>query len=214
LKYLGLFFILFSFSGARACLSTGEVENEVSAFQTAEAPVIAQLPLPVRFHYSSSAATITAFAFQADGVIHIEVVGSHCLNLIGVDELKLLMCHELGHYAGGAPYETSGEVPARSSEGQADYYATSRCLLPFVANDPSRVLHAALNLATYVHPAFATATRPNLDSGLIPSLGARAPEVVDETLYNSYPTAQCRLDTFVAGLHGDARPACWFHDAK
>ena len=53
--------------------------------------------------------------------------------LIGNKELKLVLCHELGHHIGGAPYYSHdfarGNRP--SSEGQSDYFATEKCLEKF-----------------------------------------------------------------------------------
>jgi hypothetical protein len=34
--------------------------------------------------------------------------------------------------------------------------------------------------------------------------------VVEETL-QKYPSRQCRIDTMIAGLFAESRPACWYH---
>ena len=47
------------------------------------------------------------------------------------DALLLIVCHELGHYMGGtpkAPRGNSEKLSWSSIEGQADYFATAKCL--------------------------------------------------------------------------------------
>jgi hypothetical protein len=49
--------------------------------------------------------------------------------LITEDAYALVICHEIGHHIGGAPKKTIDEKPFwASSEGQADYWATLKCL--------------------------------------------------------------------------------------
>jgi hypothetical protein len=45
------------------------------------------------------------------------------------DGFVILVCHELGHHFGGAPFkkEDDGSMRWSSAEGQADFYATSVC---------------------------------------------------------------------------------------
>ncbi|MGZ3808169.1 MAG: hypothetical protein ACXVCE_08790, partial [Bacteriovorax sp.] len=50
------------------------------------------------------------------------------------DGFLLLVCHEIGHHLGGAPKVLRGTSGLRgwsSAEGQADYYATTKCLPRF-----------------------------------------------------------------------------------
>ena len=46
------------------------------------------------------------------------------------DGLALIICHEIGHHIGGAPkYHSRENGNWGSSEGQADYFATLKCLI-------------------------------------------------------------------------------------
>lgn len=46
-----------------------------------------------------------------------------------LEAMALTICHELGHHLGGAPKSHRlGEATWSSAEGQADYWATSKCL--------------------------------------------------------------------------------------
>lgn len=72
----------------------------------------------------------SAYSFKKDKTIHIEMTGAlarhHEMTPLG---FTLIGCHELGHYIGGVPHKTHDE---RSVEGQADYFATSKCLRIFL----------------------------------------------------------------------------------
>ena len=50
-----------------------------------------------------------------------------------------MICHEVGHHLGGAPfmpkYYEDYYLFRGSSEGQADYYATSNCLKKWFAEE-------------------------------------------------------------------------------
>ncbi len=53
------------------------------------------------------------------------------------DAFLLIVCHEIGHFLGGAPKQLRGNTSLRSwssVEGQADYFATTKCL-PLVFQD-------------------------------------------------------------------------------
>jgi hypothetical protein len=53
------------------------------------------------------------------------------------DSLALVVCHELGHHIGAAPYKYSGGGKKRwaSAEGQSDYFAANSCVKRLFAND-------------------------------------------------------------------------------
>lgn len=57
--------------------------------------------------------------------------------LLTEDGLLLILCHELGHFLGGAPKIYREEVKKfswSSAEGQADYFATSKCFKNLLVN--------------------------------------------------------------------------------
>jgi hypothetical protein len=140
-----------------------------------------------------------------------------------IDGLYLLACHELGHYLGGAPRAFRGRSNQRSwssAEGQADYFATTKCL-PIIfesekANDKAidfypydqvekaksrcqektnlciRMALAALTVSNVFH-----SITPYED---LPELDKKDPKSVYSTFYG-HPSPQCRLDTFINGLN-------------
>lgn len=115
---------------------------------------------------------------------------------IGEAELTLVLCHELGHHLGGAP--TAARDGWSACEGQADYWSTLSCFTQLRPKDEAT--QVLLKLARLY------ATQGN---GSYPSLEYTETIRPPRTFYG-YPSPQCRLDTMIAGLLGETRPACWF----
>ncbi len=134
------------------------------------------------------------------------------------DASALIVCHEIGHHLGGAPL-----VPeiALSSEGQADYFATAKCLRRLWAHEDNASAIAGLEIPAAVSTACASTPAPALCArsamaGLsfakfyktfVPYVEAEpAPDfsTPDTSTYDpatlaAYPGYQCRLDTFFQG---------------
>jgi len=132
----------------------------------------------------------------------------------------LVLCHELSHLYGGAPYI---DVPRKmSAEGQSDYMGAGWCLRNvaqkmsvkgnFIVTDYMkkkcangetciRQLAAGVSLGTLL-------ARMNGEGA--PNLETPDNSVVRKT-NTSYPkTTQCRLDTYHNGALGLDRPLCWY----
>lgn len=190
------------------------------------------------------------------------LVGGGLARLPGMtpDALLVFICHELGHFFGGAPKALRGNTTRRSwssVEGQADFYTTSKCM--------PRILHAADHKANSIFSNSVNFLNEQLPAEVIeickesdyicmriakasleaaeiiaslsfepwmPELGHKDPTEVEQTI-TLHPSAQCRLDTFVAGLgciekyssdfdndnpnraaceqtEDASRPRCWF----
>jgi hypothetical protein len=144
------------------------------------------------------------------------------------DGFRFVVCHELGHIVGAAPHM---EAPAMydgvvdkngdlliSAEGQADYFAASKCMRQVLADQDN----IAYNLVHGVPPVVAAKcdqTYPDKqDSALcqrtmeagknfLDSFARSFPSSFDTydpseppySLLGEHPEAQCRLDTVVAG---------------
>jgi len=129
------------------------------------------------------------------------------------DGFALVVCHEIGHLIGGAPFYYAS---SNSSEGQADFWATSVCMKKYAAefkkssvlknaraknrcdlhytefeeqNTCYRTANAAESLATFFASANLT-TKPNFDRNNYSKLNYTN---------DKHPEAQCRLDTYIAG---------------
>lgn len=118
-----------------------------------------------------------------------------------------IICHELGHIIGGAPYQDFVGTQWSSREGQADFFAASDCLPRYYKSlgYSEEESHAAIEQGGYDFLAsmmgFSSATR---DQSLERSYVELAP--VSKTL-RGYPSLQCRYETF---RNPNARSSCWF----
>lgn len=71
--------------------------------------------------------TVNAYAEQEGNVWKVSMFGGLARHkTITADGFALVVCHEIGHHIGGAP-RYAGDDWA-SNEGQADYFATLKCL--------------------------------------------------------------------------------------
>lgn len=151
----------------------------------------------------------------------------------------LTACHEVGHVLGGAPYHTIRISKTMSAEGQADFFATAFCFKKYLetfgeeevavdlspyALDKCRTKFSDERMREY---CFSTAKAGQDLAAVLTFLkplevadySSPSDHVVEETLFNSYPTIQCRLDTYLVGALADyplkenedsLKPACWF----
>jgi hypothetical protein len=151
------------------------------------------------------------------------------------DSFTLILCHELGHHLGGAPYMI-GENEWASLEGQADYYAARTCMRLVLHASEKRVIvpKVVRRECQKAHPDPVDArncmrtAKAGEDFGRrdvllnnyneqpkyepIVSLLTPSDERWNVTKTNrGYPFSQCRVDTFYQGALDHERPRCWFH---
>lgn len=141
--------------------------------------------------------------------------------LITEDAFTLVICHELGHHLGGYPRKTNdGVMFWAATEGQADYFATLKCLRKVLAlEDHSEVLRN-LNPSIEVLRKCKKYFRKKSDQSVcirsseagmavarIAASVIEAPlpkfdtpdEFVTDFIIESHPSPQCRLDTYFQG---------------
>lgn len=140
--------------------------------------------------------------------------------------IAFTLCHELGHYLGGTPYQVfNHEVQWSSAEGQADWFAARECLPRVFRNFSSFSRYKTLQHANETTIYCQGETKQKelcqwilgagqdfsefssfyfLENGVkttVPRLHQQAMERPSRTIVSTYPTAQCRLDTIKqAGL--------------
>lgn len=190
-------------------------------------------PLPIVPAADWEKPYFTAYTVEVDNVLTIGFWGGMA-RIPGMNDeaVALITCHEVGHVIGGEPRFTLPLYKTLSSEGQADYYATAVCLKDYFARDPETLNTlqddhpiTILNLCknTYGDPLEKAICLRTLrgTAGMLavllhmkPEEGAASFEKTEQkkapaTLYDQYPTNQCRLDTLISGALGADRPACW-----
>ena len=134
------------------------------------------------------------------------------------DGYMAVACHETGHQVGGVPKFSGGDWA--SVEGEADYYASLKCLKRIFARDDNakilalrRVDPLAIRQCEREHggrqdqllciratmAGFDLAdVLATLDKAALPKLSTPDPRRVTET-FEDHPRAQCRLDTYFQG---------------
>ncbi len=155
----------------------------------------------------------------------------------------LTVCHELGHVIGREPTHSQNTMqPMMSAEGQADYFAASECFKKYISQFPFDLrVELDPRLAGICEEEFSDNEQKELcfqvaKAGMdqakvlahiaqtkIPSPDTPSIIAVEQTLRDSYPSVQCRFDTYVAGAltsfpvineESKKRPSCWYAQSK
>lgn len=152
-----------------------------------------------------------------------------------LDGVAMTLCHELGHGIGGMPLKNKhpSDTPA-STEGQSDYYAARYCIKRIFKLIPESEPITAPSMFTeklclkhfkneddilLCHRGFQTleVEKIFLTTQLMEGESEVNYETPDKSVVKKidlspsfYPSAQCRLDTMVAGILEQPRPRCWW----
>lgn len=168
--------------------------------------------------------TVNAYATRSGNYWAINMFGGLARHdTITKDGLALVVCHEIGHHIGGAPkknYWWSSQTHWASNEGQADYFATLKCLRRLFADDNNAEIIAKADIpeivSTQCQSTYKTKREQDLciRTTMAGHSVAKLFESFDEdvtidfstpdenivgTTYHNHPEAQCRLDTYFAG---------------
>lgn len=164
--------------------------------------------------------TVNAYAEQEGKTWKVSMFGGLARHkTITADGFSLVVCHEIGHHIGGVP-RYAGEDWA-SNEGQADYFATLKCLRrvwqgqdnaaavrdleipPFLTEKCSAQWPLQADRDLCVRGAMAGQSVSNLFAALswqmkLPKF--ETPDTRQVTSTNdAHPATQCRLDTYFQG---------------
>lgn len=212
----------FSFLGAEGGLNELGFHQTIDKFENVWGPIVREKygkKLVVTRDWQSDKVNAHATRDDDNNMIIVVRGGLARHQEMSSDGLLLMICHELGHHLGGAPKIFRGTSTLRtwsSAEGQADYFATSKCIGKIFDNDfqksllsfpdevqskidhvceqssCARVIMAALSVGR-VMASLKSGTNP-------PEIDLKDNSIVAKTIY-THPNPQCRFDTFVAGLN-------------
>ncbi len=163
--------------------------------------------------FQTSVASITPYC------PHALSISERLINLENFKEQHLLkiLCHEIGHIMAGAPFieHYPFDSTELSHEGEADYFATLKCLKRIYSNDIKNQEYVKLLSSELISKIkmrgcrdaqcirivnIAYQTLKILEPDQVFSLEKKSNEVVEATIMMEYhPKAQCRLDTYIAG---------------
>jgi len=186
------------------------------------APIVSSEGGTLRVERNWDDGTVNAYAHRRGGTWNIAMFGGLARHeTITEDGFALVVCHEIGHHIGGAPKKGGWFSTWATNEGQADYFATLKCLRKTFRNEDNKAIVAKLDVPEVVVNKCA-AQFSNEEDQLICQRGAMAgmstaklfqalrrqttppafdtpdANVVDKTNHN-HPETQCRLDTYYMG---------------
>ncbi len=167
--------------------------------------------------------TVNAYAQQLGKTWRVSMFGGLARHdTITEDGFALVICHEIGHHIGGSPKKVSPwSSPWASNEGQADYFATLKCLRRGWENDNNEEIVSKMEVPEALAKACSSQHIWNQDyficvrggmaglsvaklfqalrgSSVEPKFDTPDPKIVTKTDDN-HPATQCRLDTYFQG---------------
>jgi hypothetical protein len=164
--------------------------------------------------------TVNAYAERASKKIMITIYGGLARHkAITKDGFTAVLCHELGHHFGGYPKKSTNRWS--SAEGQADYYATMKCLRRIWENENNELALNSEVIPEKLKVECAQTYRGAKSEALCQRMGLAGRSVAfliqdldhdsiepkfetpDDLVVRAmnylHPFAQCRLDTFFQG---------------
>ncbi len=212
-----------------------EFNKAIDDVEQIYAPIVAGMGAKLEIERKWTDGTVNAYATQSGKTWKVAMFGGLARHAtITKDAMSLVVCHELGHHIGGAPKKgatptgggwwggtSTGVSRWASNEGQADYFATLKCLRKTWINDNNEAIVKSLNAPKVVTDLCKKTYKSNkIDSALcvrtsmagksvsdlfaalgkLPETKFETPDtkVVKQTDDN-HPKAQCRLDTYYQG---------------
>lgn len=168
--------------------------------------------------------TVNAYAQRSGKTWKVSMFGGLARHeAITDDGFALVVCHEVGHHLGGAPKKAGWFSTWATNEGQADYFATLKCLRKVfrAENEQNPLIVKLLNVPDVVVDKCAeqfSADEDNLicqraamagmstaklfqalrNSSTAPDFSTPDDDVTSKTDDN-HPATQCRLDTYYQG---------------
>jgi hypothetical protein len=162
--------------------------------------------------------TNNAYAQREESKWIIKLFGGYYRNYSMTDDAFAgIVCHELGHHLGGAPFKpTKQGIRWASSEGQADYWASAVCLKKYFETYPKEVQLDNLNTKKQCDEKYQDTSERNIcyrealsalsiakvfnggGSYYTNFAGSTSTAIASFSQYE-HPDAQCRYDTFMAG---------------
>jgi hypothetical protein len=119
-----------------------EFKDSIKAFEQFFSPTIDRDHNAELIIFGSWASnTVNAYAEKSNKKVMVTIYGGLARHkAITKDGFTAVLCHELGHHFGGYPKKSTNRWS--SAEGQADYYATMKCLRRIWEKDNNELIIA------------------------------------------------------------------------
>lgn len=213
-----------------AGVGSADFERAASLVEGVYGPQAREMGHQLRIRRFWATTAVDAWANQLPtGIWEIRITGGLARHpRMTRDGLVLILCHEMGHFLGGEPKDP--RQAWMSVEGQADDFATRECFPRIMAGQdhrpwarenevPADVLErcegvypdqnrALLCARSVVAGMAGLLMLQETFGGDVPAYGESDPT---QTLFDlpTYPSPQCRLDTYLNAALGAPRPRCW-----
>lgn len=198
-----------------------EVIDKVEAIYE---PIIDKMGAKLSIARKWNDGTVNAYAQRSGRTWRVSMFGGLARHeAITPDGFALVVCHEVGHHIGGAPKKAGWFGSWATNEGQADYFATLKCLRKMFRAEikETRSMVKFLKVPKLVvktceeqfsseddqaicqRGAMAGLSTAKLfqdlrDSDVVPKFGTPSTDETTRTDDN-HPATQCRLDTYYQG---------------
>jgi hypothetical protein len=185
------------------------------------APIVKEKGGKLQMNNNWSDDTVNAYAQRTGNTWTVNMFGGLARHpLVTDDGFMGVVCHELGHHLGGAPKKGGWLGAWASNEGQADYFATLKCLRRVLEKDDNIAIASQMQVDAEVVTKCETIYKSSSEialcqrvsmagkslASLLGSLGGTGKvefTTPDKTIVkktnDNHPAAQCRLDTYFNG---------------
>lgn len=204
-------------------LSEKQFHGIIDKFEKRFSPVVAAYGAQLKIDRKWESTTVNAGTFRDEGGKHwhINLYGGFARHpLITEDGFSLVICHEIGHHLGGAPKKNPEVAAWSSNEGQADYFATLKCLRQVFEKENNELVIRDLEIPPIVNKTCLDSFDSNQERAICirSSIAGLAVAKINSTIQDrefptfetpdenevevtneKHPTAQCRLDTYFMG---------------
>lgn len=215
-----------SFPAYTKGLSTGISQDSFNTIaekiERIYSPVVSRLGGKFSINKRWEFMSVNAFAYRFEDKWTVEISGGLARHpLMTEDAYALAVCHEIGHLLGGAPKDKKPVKKIYSNEGQADYFAVTKCLRFYFENEDNAKVISRAQVPELLKKSCLKTYRnkkdqdicirsglAGLDSGKFfasqqkatdPKFETSDSTIVPETS-DPHPKAQCRVDTYFQGI--------------
>lgn len=203
-------------------LSETQYNAVIDKVENVYSPIIRKMGRTLSIQRLWESPIVNAGTLRNGKEIIVKLYGGYARHsMVTEDGYALVICHELGHHLGGLPrkFFDSG-VGWPSTEGQADYFATLKCLRKVFRNDDNISVVNSLNVPDYVREKCSIPFKQEWEKALcmrttmagiaignisaamrnndLPDVERPDLSIVEKT-YEAHPAPQCRLDTYFQG---------------
>ena len=200
-------------------VSLEEYEALMAQISTLYSPVFAGKGAVLVFENNWDDGTVNAYADRDGNKWLIKLYGGMARHHeMTRDAYALVLCHEVGHHIGGMPFR--GYPAWAASEGQSDYFATTKCMREMFLNDDNATIVGRMTIPSVVTSECASSWPNKLDRMIFVRSAMAAQALLrafddigndsnadfstpDRSVISStetyYPENQCRLDTYFNG---------------